>query len=40
MSCLYQENKSSESKVKFRRASNLCKKALEAMKLADASKTR
>ena len=28
--CLYQQNKSSESKVKFRKASNYCKKVLEA----------
>ena len=32
--CLYQQNKSSESKVKFRQASNCCKKILEAAKLA------
>ena len=30
---LYQQNKSSESKVKFRQASNCCKKVLEAAKL-------
>ena len=38
--CLYQKNKSSESKVKFRRASNCCKRVLEAAKLAYANKTR
>ena len=27
--CLYQQNKSSESKVKFRKASNRCKRALK-----------
>ena len=32
--CLYQQNKSSESKVKFRQASNRCKRVLEAAKLA------
>ena len=31
---LYQQNKSSESKVKFRQASNHCKRVLEAAKLA------
>ena len=31
---LYQQNKSSESKVKFRQASNHCKRFLEAAKLA------
>ena len=31
---LYQQNKSSESKVKFRQASNHCKRVLEATKLA------
>ena len=30
---LYQQNKSSESKVKFRQASNRCKRVLEAAKL-------
>ena len=35
--CLYQQNKSSESKVKFRQASNHCKRVLEAAKLAYAS---
>ena len=37
---LYQQNKSSESKVKFRQASNLCKSVLEAAKLAYATKTK
>ena len=37
---LYQQNKSSESKVKFRQASNHCKRVLEAAKLAYASKTK
>ena len=37
---LYQQNKSSESKVKFRRASNRCKRALEAAKLAYPTKTK
>ena len=31
---LYQQNKSSESKAKFRQASNCCKRVLEAAKLA------
>ena len=31
---LYQQNKSSESKVEFRQASNCCKRVLEAAKLA------
>ena len=35
---LYQHDKSSESKVKFRRASNHCKRLLEAAKLAYATK--
>ena len=38
--CLYQQNKSSESKVKFRQASNRCKRVLEAAKLAYATKTK
>ena len=38
--CLYQQNKSSESKVKFRQASNHCKRVLEAAKLAYAIKTK
>ena len=37
---LYQQNKSSESKVKFRQASNRCKKVLEAAKFAYATKTK
>ena len=36
---LYQQNKSSQSKVKFRQASNRCKRVLEAAKLAYANKT-
>ena len=38
--CLYQQNKSSESKEKFRQASNRCKRVLEAAKLAYANKTK
>ena len=38
--CLYQQNKSSESKVKFRQASNRCKRVLEAAKLAYVTKTK
>ena len=38
--CLYQQNKSSESKAKFRQASNRCKSVLEAAKLAYATKTK
>ena len=37
---LYQQNKSSESKVKFRQASNRCKRVLEAAKLAYTTKTK
>ena len=37
---LYQQNKSSESKVKFRQASIPCKRVLEAAKLAYATKTK
>ena len=37
---LYQQNKSSESKAKFRQASNCCKRALQAAKLAYATKTK
>ena len=37
--CLYQQNKSSESKVKFRQASNCCKRLVEAAKLSYANKT-
>ena len=36
----YQQNKSSESKVKFRQASNRCKRVLEAAKLTYATKTK
>ena len=38
--CLYQKDKSSNSKVKFRQASNRCKRVLEAAKLAYANKTK
>ena len=38
--CLYEQNKSPESKVKFRQASNRCKRVLEAAKLAYANKTK
>ena len=37
---LYQREKSSDSKVKFRQASNHCKRILEAAKLAYANKTK
>ena len=37
---LYQQNKSSESKVKFRQASNCYKRALETAKLVYANKTK
>ena len=37
---LYQQTKSSESKVKFRQACNRCKSVLEAAKLAYANKTK
>ena len=37
---LYQQNKSSESKAKFRQASNHCRKVLEAAKLAYVTKTK
>ena len=37
---LYQQNKSSESKAKFRQASNHCKRVLEAAKLAYGNKTK
>ena len=36
----YQREKSSDSKVKFRQASNRCKRVLEAAKLAYATKTK
>ena len=38
--CLYQQNKSSESEVKFRQASNCYRRVLEAAKLAYATKTK
>ena len=38
--CLYQQNKSSESKVKFNQASNCCKRVLEAIKLAYVNNTK
>ena len=38
--CLYQHNKSSGSKVKFRQASNCCKRVLEAAKLGYATKKK
>ena len=37
---MYQKDKSSASKVKFRQASNRCKRVLEAAKLAYANKTK
>ena len=37
---MFQQNKSSESKVNLRQASNCCKKILEAAKLAYADKTK
>ena len=37
---LYQQDKSSDSKVKFRQASNCCKRVLEAVKLAYANETK
>ena len=37
---LYQQNKSSESKVKFRQASNHCKRVHEAAKLAYTNKKK
>ena len=37
---LYQKDKSSESKVKFRQASNCCKRVLEGAKLAYVNKTK
>ena len=37
---LYQQSKSSEPKVKFRQASNVCKQVLEAAKLAYATNTK
>ena len=38
--CLYQKDKSSESKGKYRQVSNHCKRVLEAAKLAYANKTK
>ena len=37
---MYQREKSSDSKVKFRQASNRCKRVLEVAKLAYANKTK
>ena len=37
---MYQKDKSSDSKVKFRQASNRCKRVLEAAKLVYANKTK
>ena len=37
---MYQKDKSSESKVKFRQASNCCKRVIEAAKLGYATKTK
>ena len=37
---MYQEDKSSESKVKFRQVNNRCKRVLEAAKFAYANKTK
>ena len=39
-SCLYQQSKSCESKVKLRHANNRCKRVLETAKLACANKTK
>ena len=36
--CMYQQNKSSESNVKFRQANKHCKRVLEATKLPYANK--
>ena len=38
--CLYQNDKSSDSKLKFSQASNCCKRNLEAAKLPYANKTK
>ena len=38
--CLYQQNKSSETKAKFRQVSNHCKRALEAAKIEYSNKTK
>ena len=37
---LYQKDKSSDSKIKFRQVANRCKRVLESAKLADANKTK
>ena len=37
---LYQENKSSESRIKFRQARNCCKRVNAAANLTDATKTK
>ena len=37
---LYRQNKSSESKVKFEQASNLCKRVLQASKLVHSTKPK
>ena len=37
---LYQRKKSSDTKIKFRQASNCCKRVVEAAKLAYANKTK
>ena len=37
---LYQKDKTSDSKVKFKQANNHCKRVLEAAKLAYANKTK
>ena len=37
---MYQKDRSSDSKVKFRQASNRCKRVLEAARLAYANKTK
>ena len=38
--CLYEKDKSSDSKVKFRQASNHCKRVIEASQLVFANKTK
>ena len=37
---MYEQNKSSESKVEFRQASNLCEKILESAKFASSNKIK
>ena len=37
---MYEQNKSSESKVEFGQASNLCEKILESAKFASSNKTK